>query len=292
MQQNIKTYKQVNAENHKISFGIKRMQDIYAERNGQADEPHRHNYYIILLTQKAAGKHFIDFTEYPFEANQVVCIRPGQVHQIIETAPSEGFSMVFSEEFLLENNIECGFIDTLNLFNDYGSTPPLKINQQQKSKLLNICQQIEEYHKAGHKFSYAAIGALIKLFLIECNQICSLHPKPLNNQHQETAYPVLEKFKSLINAQYKTWHLTSQYAEAMHISPDYLNRIVKQLTGKTAKDFILSRLTVAAKRLLYFTDLNTKEIAFELGFSEPANFSHFFKKQTGEAPSNFRLNKN
>ncbi|MEM0994741.1 MAG: helix-turn-helix domain-containing protein [Bacteroidota bacterium] len=47
-------------------------------------------------------------------------------------------------------------------------------------------------------------------------------------------------------------------------------------------------MLIAAKRLLRFSELQNKEIAYELGFSAPANFSQFFKKCTGVSPSKFR----
>jgi AraC-like DNA-binding protein len=59
-------------------------------------------------------------------------------------------------------------------------------------------------------------------------------------------------------------------------------------TGKTAKEHIQARIALEAKRLLHFSDLSVKEIGFQLGFPEPANFSAFFKKCTGSSPSNFK----
>ncbi len=58
--------------------------------------------------------------------------------------------------------------------------------------------------------------------------------------------------------------------------------------GKTSKELIQSRISIEAKRMLYFSDLSIKEIGYELGFSEPANFSAFFKNCTGMSPSTFR----
>ena len=95
--------------------------------------------------------------------------------------------------------------------------------------------------------------------------------------------------KALVEANYQNWHASSQYAEALHITPDHLNRTVKSLIGKTAKEYIQSRITVAAKRMLYFSDQSNKEIGYALGFSEPGNFSAFFKKCTGQSPSDFKV---
>ena len=127
-----------------------------------------------------------------------------------------------------------------------------------------------------------ALGSLLKLMLISCNNICSLPKREKNDKNS-----ILSKFKVLINKFFKKWHATTEYANELSISSDYLNRIVKAQTGKTAKEHIQSRIIVEAKRLLYFTEMTTKEIGFELGFSEPANFSSFFKSHVGVSPSKF-----
>ena len=101
---------------------------------------------------------------------------------------------------------------------------------------------------------------------------------------------ILRAFKNRVNTDYKTEHSTSYYAEKLNITPDHLNRTIKSTIGKTAKEYIQSRIITEAKRLLYFSELSTKEIGFELGFNEPANFSAFFKKATSFSPSTFQKN--
>lgn len=283
---NIKTYQHINASNAKLSFGISRMEAIYRQRKGKPDAPHRHNYYTALLIKQAKGKHFIDFESYPLSDLQVYFITPGQVHQLIEEQVSIGYSMVFSVEFLIQNNIPLSFIDDLNLFNNYNQNPPLDLNIQQFDKLAYYCNEMIACQDNTHKYKTAATGALLKLFLITCNQICTL---PTDNPQQlEASNSILKKFKQLVESNYLTWHSTSDYARALNITPDHLNRTIKSLIGKTAKNYIQARITIAAKRLLYFSDLSSKEIAYQLGFSEPANFSAFFKKNTGLSPSQFK----
>lgn len=283
---NIKTYQHINASNAKLSFGISRMEAIYTQRKGKPDAPHRHNYYTALLIKQAQGKHFIDFESYPLSDLQVYFITPGQVHQLIEEQVSIGYSMVFSVEFLIQNNIPLSFIDDLNLFNNYNQNPPLDLNIQQFDKLAYYCNEMIACQDNTHKYKTAATGALLKLFLITCNQICTL--PTYNPQQLEASNSILKKFKQLVESNYLTWHSTSDYARALNITPDHLNRTIKSLIGKTAKNYIQARITIAAKRLLYFSDLSSKEIAYQLGFSEPANFSAFFKKNTGLSPSQFK----
>lgn len=282
----VKTYDHVNRENDALSFGISRMEEIHDRHKGIPDEPHRHNYFTVVLAKKARGEHKIDFNSYPLANQQLFFISPGQVHQIIELERSEGFSIVFSNQFLVQNNIALRFIDDLNLFNDFGQSPPLSLSEDELDTLCRYAEEIYEINSSDRSFKYEAIGALLKLILIRCHNLCSIKPVDLNLQ--ESGNGVLRKFKELVNNNHTRWHGTAEYANELNISPDHLNRVVKSLTGKTAKEHIQSRIITAAKRLIYFTTLSSKEIGYELGFSEPANFSAFFKKCTGTSPSKFK----
>jgi len=284
--QTIKKYSSVNRADASESFGISKMEDIYTQHKGKPDEPHRHGFYTVLLVKKAKGKHIIDFNEYKLSSHQVYFISPGQVHQLLEDQQSFGYSMVFSNQFMMVNNISINFIDDIGLFNDYGQSPPLIVDDSPMDKLSSYCEEIIALGETNMKFKEQAIGSFLKLFLITCNDICTLENGDLPNI--EAGNTLLRDFKQLVEQHYSAWHATSTYAELLHITPDHLNRTVKSLIGKTAKEYIQSRITIAAKRMLYFSNLSAKEVGYELGFSEPANFSAFFKKCVGISPSQFK----
>lgn len=282
----IKTYNPSTREVPFKGFDIARMEDIYAQRQGKPDVPHRHDYYTVLLVRYAHGQHIIDFNAYELAPAQVFFVASGQVHQMLEAEQSEGFVLVFSEHLLTQNNIPLSFIEDLNLFNDYGQSPALALTEAQLLQLENYCAEMEQWHTGSSPFKQRAVAALMELFLIACNQIC---PAPAESPHQlEAGNTLLRAFKQLVEANYRQWHSASAYAEALHITPDHLNRTIKALIGKTAKEYIQSRITTAARRMLHFTDQSAKEIGYELGFSEPANFSAFFKNCTGLSPTQFR----
>jgi len=282
----VKTYQKVNSEKEDVSFGISKMQDIYTRRNGKVDEPHRHNYYTVLIIKKAKGLHKIDFNSYNLSNEQIFFVAPGQVHQVIETEKSSGYAMTFSNQFLVENSIPLTFINSLNLFQNYGQTPPLLPNQEQFDVIEIFTNQIFALFISDSKMKNLSIGAFLKLLLIECNNICSINPIELDID--SSGDNLIRTFKSSVDNNYKKEHSTTYYATQLHISPDHLNRTVKTKIGKTAKEYIQSRIITEAKRLLYFTNLSNKEIGYELGFNEPANFSAFFKKNTQLSPSNFK----
>ena len=284
----IKKYEHVRPTNSAITFDIKRMEEIFEQTGGTPDTPHRHDYFIILIIQKAAGQHIIDFNEFDLAPNQVFFISPGQVHQIIETQKSYGYVLTFSPQFMIENGIDACFIDDVHLFQDAGYSPPLTLSTDELDQLLLLAQRIWHFIHSDKKFKYQAVGALLKLLLIECNNACSLNTED-NTQKVQASVSLLRNFKSLLETQHSEWHKVNTYAQALHITPDHLNTSVKSLTGSTAKEHIQNRLLVAAKRLLRFSPLSTKEVAYRLGFSEPANLSQFFKKYTGVSPSKFSI---
>lgn len=283
----IKKYFSVHAEDESLSFRIKRMEELYDLHQGEPDEPHRHDFFTILIVDYAKGCHYIDFESFELKPRQLFFLSPGQIHQLAEEDRSIGFALNFTRSFLEENGISLHFIEDLHLFQDCGHTPPLQPEKDDFDKILELAISMEEFQSANDRLSYEGIGALLKLLLIHSQASCHL-TFDLEPAQQQASLTQLREFKSLVESKHREWHKVQQYADHMHITADYLHQVVKQLTGKSPKEHIASRLEVAARRLLRFSPLSNKEISYELGFSEASNFSQFFKKQNGQSPSAFR----
>lgn len=283
----IKRYTSVYSKNSEHAFAIKRMETIYDQHQGKADEPHRHDYYTMVIAEDAEGQHVVDFQAFDLAANQVYFISPGQVHQIVEKKRSKGFAVTFSPQFMLENGIERILIEDLFLFNDYGYAPPLSITSAEMQALVFFAEKMLDQVSSTEKFKYQAMGAWLKLLLIRCHSFCSLE-KDSNTQKVQASVMLLKKFKKLLEEHFQQWHKVQEYAQQLNVSSDYLNTSIKSLTGKNVKEHIQARIIIAAKRMLRFSKFSNKEIAYALGFSEPANFSQFFKKCTGQSPSKFK----
>ncbi|GAA5087448.1 hypothetical protein GCM10023210_10290 [Chryseobacterium ginsengisoli] len=95
----------------------------------------------------------------------------------------------------------------------------------------------------------------------------------------------------MIQIHYKELKQVKEYASLLNITPLYLNEIVKEITGFSASHWIHQEIILEAQRLLYYTDLDIKQIAFQLGYEDHAYFSRFFKKNTGNTASQFRERK-
>ncbi len=283
----IKTYSFSEAVTDNRNFVMKRAEDVYFNGEGESDLPHRHDYYAIVLIEKGKGVHYVDFKKYELEDNTVYFILPGQMHQLIPSEKPIGWVLAFNDEFLITNSIPEKLINDIYLFNDYGQSPPLPLNQLQMSVYKSLIEQMLYFSSSLVNFTNDAIGSLMKLFLIQSNNHCSFI-KDNNPQFLETTNHLLRSFKRLLNEHYKTKHKVSDYADLLAVTADYLNKTVKSITGKSAKEHIQSKIATEAKRSLIFTNLSGKELAYELGFDESAHFNNFFKKSTGFTPTEFR----
>lgn len=284
----IKTYERLG-EDLEISFACKRMEEIDQERQGLADEPHRHNFYTVIFALEGEGEHHIDFHAYDFTTPCVFFVSPGQVHQVLTKKPPKGFALLFTQDFLLKNDIRPSFISDLNLFRNYGESPPLVLPQHQATTLAYLAEYLSKEYAYEAKANLEKLGALLKLFLIECSETCQL---PLQEEaHSQGADGLISRFRTLVEKSYQSEHKVAFYADQLHITPGHLNKSVKALTGNSAKEFVQKRITTEAKRLALFSKYSSKQIAFELGFEDPAHFSAFFKNCTGQALGQFRKHK-
>ena len=265
------------------------MAKIFERTEGRTDVPHRHDYYTVLFVEEAAGKHVIDFKTYSFGKREVYFVGPGQVHQVAASRPPKGWVFTFSRDFLVQNNIPESFISNINLFRAFGESPPLQLDPETFDRLLRIVQEMRSCLGTHLTYRIRALGALLQLFLIYCNNSTSLDSTQLDEESSGVC--ILRDFKKLVDSRFTQWHKVNQYASQIHITPKHLSQTVKNLTGKSAKEVIQDRLVLEAKRLLLHTDGNVKEIAYLLGFDEPLHFSGFFKNRTGMSPSFYRKNK-
>lgn len=98
----------------------------------------------------------------------------------------------------------------------------------------------------------------------------------------------LARFSQLIEAEFIHQRPLAYYADKLGISVAHLNALCRQLTNESALALIHARISQEARRQLIYTAMSVKDIAEALGFSDPAYFTRFFKRQTGLSPKEFR----
>jgi len=268
------------------TFNIQRMEEIYDQAHGAVDAPHGHDYYTVIWVQEGTGAHLVDFTSYPFAKDAVFFVSPRQVHQVMPAERPQGWVITFSPRFLQLNHINEDFITEMNLFGHFDERPPILLPTDLAAQSDTLLHFLRQTYESTLPYRLAAMSAYLKLFLIYCHGQCELPPPDMASD--QSSHYLLRAFKKLVAEHFQTYHQVQDYAHQLHISAKHLNQVVKTLIGQTAKEVIQEKLILNAKRELRYSQLSIKEIGYNLGFNDPLYFSAFFKKCTGQSPSEFR----
>ncbi|MGV0925437.1 helix-turn-helix domain-containing protein [Empedobacter tilapiae] len=251
--------------------------ELHGERH--IDKPHKHDFFVIILFDKASGIHNIDSKDYPIDNKEIHILFPGQMHKWQINDGTIGYQLMTERSFFEQFAPYFRFS-----FTNYQNHPVIKLSDEAFSKLMYEFNAIKEELKSENSLVHlinartAVIAAIVSK---EAEQIFTEFKVYQSN-------PRLAKFNMLIDEFYKEEKSVVFYAEKLHISANYLNILCKKHLKVSATQLIQQRIIIEAKRLLKSGDLSIKEIAFELGFTDHAYFSNFFKAQTDLTPSEFR----
>lgn len=257
--------------------------DIGFEYPSVYDGPHSHHYYCISFLFEGCTEHSSDMKTIKVCAPAIMLLDIDQVHIHHSIKGCKIIHICFSPDFIKENSAV--FLQKLEqLF----TVPVIPISSLQLAELDPFIQLIlQQYHKDRCKDSII-IRHLLDIVLILCLNYSPAEALPENRNKKKDIYHC---FKDLLNSRYKTDHQVNSYARQLGISNEKLNEIVKTCSSKTPKQLIDERLVKEARRLLYWSNLNMKEITWILGFETQSYFIRFFKKHTGITPGQFQKQK-
>lgn len=234
--------------------------------------PHRHEYFEIILVKSGTGFQIIDFEAAAIQTGEVYTIYPGQVH-LLERNTAQGMIIQFRK-----NVFE--FIHPLKHSHFYFEKTGFTPNAETFDHLYSLTESIWELLQQEElsPFSIHKAYSYLQIILIT-----------LTEQHRDTASlqkdHVVTQFLSLLPQYIKSKKKVSEYCDMMGCNPDKLNAACKNSLGKTALKLIHEEMLLEIRRLLLLDELSLKEIAYELNFDSPANFSGFIKSNTGLTPT-------
>jgi AraC-like DNA-binding protein/quercetin dioxygenase-like cupin family protein len=253
--------------------------------NSEISEIHRHQFFECFVFLKGGGTHSIDFIDFPIHSNSIHIITPGQVHEVKREKNSHGFVFMFElTVFNNSKNIE-NFLFDHTCYDVKEFSPFYLFDNSISSSLEVIVNQIWKNYNSESPIKNQLVINQLSLLLLYCLQtnIGRINENNIDLKHSDT----YTNFRRLLNSNFKELKKVKEYANLLSVSEKLLNEIVTQRTGENVSAHIYKQLILEAKRLLN-TGVSTKEVAYDLSFSDPAHFSKFFKSQTGFSPSEFK----
>lgn len=256
----------------------------YIEEHKNLKFPHKHSFFHLVYFSAGKGKHAIDFVEFAVKPGQIYFMVPEQVHTWHFSGKMDGYIVNFTDQFLNELITNPRYLDQFSFFSGIAENQVIDMPRSTQKQVESILQQIVDESRSGHPYREDLIQTLLVQLFIHTARCCtrvSEKTAPYNSV-------LLGNFKKLIDNYYKEKRLPREYAELLYITPNHLNALTKDATGRSAGELIRDRIILEAKRLLVNAEMSVAEIATELDFADNSNFSKFFKKHVGTSPEAFR----
>ncbi|GGH23678.1 helix-turn-helix domain-containing protein [Dyadobacter endophyticus] len=273
-------------------FNIFRTDELYRVAAKNRVMPYnRRAYYKISLI---LGRNRAEYADkvIDIEHNALLFATPLiPYHYVPQDENQAGFFCIFSEDFLTQDNSGVRLRE-LPVFKP-GGNPIFFLNDQQIEDIRYIFSKMFREIESDYAYKYD----LLRNYVIELIHF-GQKLQPATSLFKETnAYKrVSSLFIELLERQFpvepphQKLNLRSakDYADQLSIHVNYLNKVLKEITGKTTTELISERIIKESKILLKHTDWNVSEIAYSLGFEEASHFNNLFKKHTALSPRTFR----
>ncbi|MCB0813054.1 MAG: AraC family transcriptional regulator [Flavobacteriales bacterium] len=262
------------------------------EADGAATRTYsRKDFYKICLTTGTSRIHYADRT---FEQEGTVLFF-GNPHipYSWETLTSRyvGYTCLFSEDFLKAGDRTDSVLRS-PLFK-LGGTPILKITEEQRTFLNGLFQRMLTEQDSDYAHKDELIRNYIHLIVHEA---LKMTPSEQVDERHNAASRITNVFMETLERQFPIESVErplelrtpQDYAQALSVHVNSLNRAVKSVTGKPTGAHIAERVITEARALLEHTDWNVSEVAYALGFEYPSYFNSYFKRITGTNPQALR----
>ncbi len=240
---------------------------------------HRDDHYMFIIQQTGSFLWELDFSRLKLTGPSLCFVTPGQVHRYLRHEDSEGW-LVFVDAGLITRKHRDIFETCVHT---HQSVPVKEDNAA--FRLAPVLAELLEHQSLQLQQTVIrplteALAGWIASHMAQSANTVSL----IGGSKYQTAI----RFRQLVSARYKELKQIKAYAALLSLTPLYLNEAVKEVTGFPASYWLNQEIVLEAKRMLYYTPLDVKQIAYELGYEDHAYFSRFFKKNTGLTALEFR----
>jgi AraC-like DNA-binding protein len=236
----------------------------------------------------AYGRHTYDYQE-----GTLVFIAPGQIagaNSNGETYQPKGHGLVFHPDLIHGTSLGRHIQDYT--FFSYQSNEALHISERERKIVLECFAKIKyELEHAIDKHSKRLIVSNIEMVLNYCVRFYDRQFITRDNVHKG----ILEKFENLLLEYFQSERpqtiglpSVAWCASELNLSANYFGDLVKKETGKTAQEYIQSKVIDVAKEKIFDQNKSIGQIAHELGFKYPQHFTRLFKQRVGQSPNEYR----
>lgn len=243
----------------------------------------------LLMCRKGRLELTIDDVHYTLRRNCTALILPGSLLTFGNASEELRIHyFTFSGQIFGEASFRLD-IDFIRILKQH----PVRQSSTEEGHNIDLWLRVMEhsYHDTENRFRNTIIRNRLQNALLEAYDRVLRHPgiSTEMNQNSTRQHELFTRFMTLVHQHASTYREVAFYAEQLCISTRYLSTIAQSVSGHTAKQLIDHSVVLEIKMLLRTTDLSVQEIAYRLHFPDQSYLGRFFRKHTGQSPSEFRL---
>ncbi len=217
------------------------------------------------------------------EAGQIIFYKAGDfISDVLFSADSDGMVCGIEATVPFESRSSVGFPQLTSL---KGNCMVFNLNEAVATLLGLYGELLSQKYLMGIENVRFTIISLMEDLLASVTLPGADTDKPPTRQSADRLY---QRFSTLLIESYPKPRDVQWYANALSVSPNYLARVVKQISGKCTMDWINEAIMTDVRTSLIHTDESIKEISARLGFNNPAFFGKYVKKHSGLTPKQLR----
>lgn len=263
-------------------FEIHTLEWLMEQELLQPDQFDRLHWHEITWFTQGSGTMRIDSKTFSVDENHLFCILPGQVREYQMLPGVKGYRICFTQDFLQLNASTTRIASWLDF---HGEITVMAPDEEMKREMEAIIQQMNREFLNYYLLRSEIISGLLNILIIYLSRKVLHHQSELACSKDTE---LVRRFKHLLKRDFASRKMVSDYAAELCVTPNYLNRTVKKITGYTASHHIQQQIILEAKRQAVHSNVSMKEIAYFLGFDNLAHFSKFFKNNSGMNFSRFK----
>ena len=239
--------------------------------------PHRHaRLHQVLMIARGGGRASFDGETRHLSNGLVANVPAGTVHGFSFTPGTEGWVVTIPAEVLDEGLAEGEGLRPL-------LARPAVIDGTEDI-LATITAIFRAYDTRAFARAHELRARVALLAGLVARAIADAAPQA----DAPTETGLQRRFEALVDAHYAEHLMVATYADRLGVTPTHLSRVMRAATGQPATAAIQDRIIREARRNLAYSNLSVSQIAYRLGYEDPAHFSRVFRRATGLSPSAFR----
>jgi len=244
--------------------------------------------YIKIFYLPAGSALKVDFKQFNTTHPGLFFVNSNQYAELLSVGNGRGSFIYYNRDFycvqIHDHEVACDGL----LFNNIYAMPMTTVPVKEQAVIEQYLQHIEEELELKESSQEEMIRTYLKQLIIRATRIWKQQNIGEINNAPTQDLDFFRDFSRLVEIHFREKHSVADYADLLAVAPKTLSNKFHKLNLTQPNEIIKDRILLEAKRLLTYSGMSVKQIAYDLGYEDPAYFNRLFVLKTGDTPNAFR----